>query len=122
MITDMSFPSGCFKRKEFECHCGCGKDTVDAELLEVLNRLRNHFGRPTIITSGYRCSSHNARVGGAKGSQHLTGRAADLSISGVSTIEIYNFLDNEYQNNYGIGLYSRWVHVDTRNDKARWGK
>ena len=44
----------------------------------VLDNLRDGWGRPIIVTSGYRCKELNAAVGGARNSQHLKGQAADI--------------------------------------------
>ena len=44
----------------------------------VLDNLRDGWGRPIIVTSGYRCKELNAAVGGAHYSQHLKGQAADI--------------------------------------------
>ena len=54
-----------FRRSEFACKCGCGKDTVDYTLLNILTELRFFFGRPLHVNSGNRCEVHNASVGGA---------------------------------------------------------
>ena len=51
-----------FTRREFACPC-CGVDTVDYQLAEVLDGVREHFGRPMEITSGFRCASHNTFSG-----------------------------------------------------------
>ena len=111
-----------FNRSEFKCRCGCGRDTVDGELVEKLEEVRVRFARPVSISSGHRCHVHNANVGGSTGSQHLYGRAADFSIEGVSPVDIAKFIDSKYGNQYGLGIYSSWVHLDTRTDgPARWG-
>lgn len=44
----------------------------------VLDPLREEWGAPIIVTSGYRCVRLNAAVGGARSSQHVTGQAADI--------------------------------------------
>lgn len=44
----------------------------------ILDPLREVYGKPIIVTSGYRCQKLNSAVGGAKTSQHLTGEAADI--------------------------------------------
>ena len=44
----------------------------------VLDNLRDSWGRPIIVTSGYRCKELNAAVGGTHNSQHLKGQAADI--------------------------------------------
>lgn len=45
---------------------------------EVLDPLREAWGKPVIVTSGYRCAMLNRIVGGASNSQHTTGMAADI--------------------------------------------
>ena len=108
-----------FKRSEFKCPC-CDFSTVDVELLEVLEDLRVFFEKPVIITSGCRCDVHNADVGGSIGSKHMYGIAADIVIRDIPPDDVYIYLDNKYNDKYGIGLYSSWVHIDIRADKARW--
>lgn len=111
-----------FSREEFACNDGCGLDTVDAELINVLEFVRRHFGgRPVIITSGYRCPEHNAAVSGAPDSQHLHGRAADIVIQGIPARDVAAFLDDNFPDRLGIGSYARFTHVDTRTvAPARW--
>lgn len=109
-----------FKRKEFACRCGCGTSTVDAELLQVITDVREHFGAPVVITSGHRCAKHNARVGGANKSMHLTGKAADIKVTGVDSMEVRAYLCNKYPDKYGIGAYPTFTHIDVRGNKVRW--
>lgn len=109
-----------FKRSEFACKCGCGTDTVDAELLAVLTDVREHFGAPVIINSAHRCLKHNVSVGGAKGSVHLTGKAADIRVKGVPVDAVWKYLTTKYEGKYGIGRYPTFTHVDVRSTKARW--
>ena len=117
----MGIKSHHFHRSELACKCGCGFDAVDVELLYVLEDLRKHFGSPLVITSGNRCMAHNTRVGGSPNSQHLNGIAADIRIVGVQPEVVANYLEEKYPKKYGIGRYDRWVHVDVRKYKARWG-
>lgn len=110
-----------FKRKEFECKCGkCGQDTVDAELLAILEDVREHFGKPVIINSANRCPAHNKKVGGASRSIHITGKAADIVVKGVSPDIVHSYLDSKYPNQYGLGKYKTFTHIDSRGYKARW--
>ena len=46
--------------------------------VEVLQPIREAWGQPVVVTSGYRCPKLNAAVGGVKNSQHLCGQAADI--------------------------------------------
>lgn len=111
-----------FSRNEFSCRCGCGFDTVDAELLWVLQQIRDHYGKPVVITSGCRCVKHNERVKGASSSQHVHAKAADIYISEISPKDLFDYLNAQYPDQYGLGFYEKngFVHVDVRTQKARW--
>lgn len=108
-------------REEFKCKCGqCDFDTVDKELVDVLQHIRTYFGKPLIITSGNRCPEYNEQIGGAKTSYHIRGRAADFYINGVDHKELQRYLLETYPNRYGIGCYDTFTHLDTRTGKGRW--
>ncbi|KAA0014416.1 DUF882 domain-containing protein [Billgrantia pellis] len=110
-----------FRRREFACKCGCGFDTVDLDTLQVLEAVRAHYGRPVTITSGCRCANHNRRVGGAAGSQHVLGRAADFRVQGVHPHEVHAWLAENFPG-ASLGRYATFTHVDTRSGgPARWG-
>jgi uncharacterized protein YcbK (DUF882 family) len=113
-----------FSREEFSCKCGCGFDAVDVELLNTLQQVRDYFGEAVTITSANRCKVHNAKVSGARQSKHVKGIAADIKVDTVIPRLVYNYLDNEFPDTYGLGLYERgtsgWVHIDVRNYRARW--
>ena len=110
-----------FNDVEFACnHCGeIHPDGVNVELVALLERLRAHFGVPVAINSGYRCPTHNANVGGAKASQHLLGKAADVVVKGVSPDEVYAWAHKNNPNG-GVGKYNTFTHIDVRSGKARW--
>lgn len=108
-----------FSRSEMACADGCGFDTCDVKLAEVLEVVRSHFDSPVRINSGCRCKEHNENVGGSKSSQHLYGKAADIVVHGVSPAKVYQFL-NSYLENGGLGKYETFTHVDVRDIKARW--
>lgn len=109
-----------FKRFEFACPCGCAGDTVDAELLQIVTKVREHFDQAVTINSGFRCAEHNARVGGSKNSLHLIGKAADIRVKGVNQDLVANYLEGEFPDKYGIGRYNGRTHIDVRQRKARW--
>ncbi len=110
-----------FKREEFACKCGCGFETVDTELLKVLEDLREYFGEPAIINCACRCDQHNVDVGGAKGSKHKLGIAADIRVKNVAPDKVYVYLTSKYPDVYGIGKYKTFTHIDVRTNAARWG-
>jgi uncharacterized protein YcbK (DUF882 family) len=108
-----------FDRSEFRCECGCGFDTVDTDLLRILEVIRSHFDRPITINSGCRCPSHNFAVGSGDNSQHLYGRAADIVVSGIDPSLVYELVDQ--MGIGGAGEYDTFTHVDSRtNGPARW--
>ena len=109
-----------FSRSEFACNCGCGFATVDVELLQLLEIIRQRFKKPIRISSASRCTDYNKLIGGGKASKHLQGIAVDINIKGVKPYDIYKFVDGHNPNNGGIGLYSTFTHIDVRKTKARW--
>ena len=85
----------------------------------TLETVREHFGKPVIITSACRCEAHNERVGGSMASQHKLGRAADIIVKGVDPEDVAEWLN--IVNDGGVGEYSTFTHVDSRSGrKARW--
>jgi len=109
-----------FKLSEFACKDGSKIVFVGYDLLMILEDIRQHFNKPVIINSGYRTLKYNAKIGGVSNSKHCLGIASDIKITGITSKEIYNYLDSTYNNKYGIGLYNTFVHIDTRDKKARW--
>lgn len=116
-----------FKVRELRCRDGTDTVMVDEALMLLLQCIREHFGKPVVITSGYRTAAHNAKVGGAKSSQHLLGRAADIRVQGISVEDVAAYAESLMPDWGGVGRYpvktgrtTGWVHVDTRADKARW--
>ena len=108
-------------RHEFACKCGCGFDTMDWETVTLVQALCDRFNTKVLVHSGCRCTTYNRKVGGAKDSQHIKGRAMDISLEGVSPETVYEYLDRWNKDNLGLGLYKTFVHVDTRSSgKARW--
>lgn len=111
--------SAYFSRREFACACGCGLDTIDAETVRLCEIVRGMEDEPVRVLSGHRCALHNAAVGGAHDSQHVRARAADLGVSDPE--RIYQRLCESFPQSYGFGLYSTFVHVDSRGGgPARW--
>ena len=110
-----------FQSGEFSCGCSCGEQTVSINLIAILEEVRTHFGVPIKVTSGRRCARHNARVGGATGSQHLLGTAADIQVFGKSPKAVADYVESLDEFVGGLGRYKSFTHIDVRGRNARWG-
>lgn len=92
-------------------------ENLDKLVKNILDPLREAWGSPIRVTSGYRCYTLNRLVGGAKKSQHLSGKAADIQPIGRSFDEFKRFLLgwlNDKQFDQCIiesDRNSKWIHI-----------
>lgn len=117
-----------FNSNEFRCGlgrpCACQTTLIDEALVDILQKIRDHWpGHALHITSGYRCPAYNRSIGGATGSYHSKGMAADITVDGVAPREVAKYAESIGV--LGIGLYETqadgfFVHVDTRTAKSYW--
>ena len=114
------FLSSNFRVREFRCKDDTDPIFVDSDLVDILQKVRDHFGKAVTITSAFRTASHNKKVGGATYSQHLYGKAADIKVSGVAASVVADFVETLMPSTGGIGRYSTFTHVDVRKVKSRW--
>ena len=110
-----------FKMKEFECHDGCempaeARANIEALVEVVLDPARERLGKAIRVNSGYRCPKHNLKVGGAVGSQHMKGEAADVvpdesgQVTGDSLERLAEILEQNGKYDQMI-VYPSFVHV-----------
>ena len=104
-----------FTEKELACKCGCGM-LPTPQLINQLTYLRELYQKPIIITSGARCSVHNAKVGGAPRSKHLDGIAVDIAADSSARYELIR-LALAMGVWGGIGVAKTFLHLDTRSPK-----
>ena len=109
-----------FKVNEFACTDGSDPVFIAPELVKVLQKIRNHFGKPVTINSGYRTVTKNKAVGGATYSQHLYGTAADITVKGVAPAKVAAYAETLLVGKGGIGIYDSFVHIDVREVRSRW--
>jgi uncharacterized protein YcbK (DUF882 family) len=120
-----------FSKSEFECKSGeeMPLDVLEnVKLLAIqLQKIREYVGKPIRINSAYRSEAHNKAIGGVKTSQHILGKAADITIDTFTPDEVVSIIENMLTNEMlggfyigGLGSYNTFTHVDIREKKARW--
>jgi len=84
----------------------------------IFQPIRDHFGVPIILSSGYRSKELNTAVGGALSSQHCTGEAIDIDMDGtiIKNAEVFNFIKDNLNFDqliweFGTDSNPDWVHV-----------
>lgn len=116
-----------FRVREFACSDHSDPVFIDSELVGLLQAIRDHFGQPVHLTSGYRTAAYNSTLkNAARYSQHLYGRAADIRVDNTSVEAVAAYAETLLPDSGGIGRYPSsanrkgWVHLDVRPTKSRW--
>jgi len=120
-----------FTKSEFDCKSGeeMPLDVLEnVKLLAIqLQKIRDYVGKPIRINSAYRSEAHNEAIGGVKTSQHILGKAADITIDTFTPDEVVSIIENMLTNEMlggfyigGLGSYNTFTHIDIRDKKARW--
>ena len=116
-----------------ELACKSGEDCPYPDRLRhlawTLQTIRDAFGAPISVNSGYRSPKHNKAVGGVSSSQHVKARAADLAPSSGDSEDLQRLIavvmaliEAGKIPNGGVGVYGTFVHYDMRpSGPARWG-
>jgi len=93
------------------------------ETARYMEDVRHYFGdKPISITSWYRDPESNKQVGGAKESQHMSGKAVDFNVQGINPRAVASRMEKYWGSNGGLGAYNGWTHIDNRGKRARWSK
>lgn len=109
-----------WRREEFRCRCGEYHEPYcdgfpaepDQTLVELLDDIRAHFGRPAHRSSGIRCLRHNRDSKGVSNSKHLYGKAMDFFIEGVSGEALRAYAASDPRCNYTYVIEGQYVHLD----------
>lgn len=98
---------------------------IDPRLVQCLQKIRDHAGRPVKITSGYRSYGYNVRLYQRRGkrptyrSRHVSGQAVDIKIPGMSGMDIAKLAIDVCGCRIGVGIGGSYAHIDVR---GRWDK
>lgn len=106
--------------EEFRCRCGEYHEPYcdgfpalpDRTLLELADDIRDHFGKPAHRSSAIRCYQHNIDSGGVSNSRHLSGKALDFFVEGVSGAELLARVQNDPRCRYAYIISGQYVHMD----------
>ena len=109
-----------FKVSEFACTDGSDPIFIDSDLVNILQKIRTHFGKAVTITSAYRTPGKNKAVGGQTYSQHLYGKAADIKVKGIAPKTVAAYAEKLMPRSGGIGIYGTFCHIDVRKKRSRW--
>ena len=88
---------------------------LTAAMLQVV---RDHFDRPVVVHSGFRCPALNTAVGGSSSSQHLRGEAADFHVVGFDLVQVWTWIWKKSDIPFGqlilegvVAGEPSWVHL-----------
>ena len=117
-----------FSLHEFRCRDGSDVPEEFMDNVRLLAKnlqvLRDHIGKPIRIISGYRSPSYNKKIGGARRSQHMTAKAADIKVSGMHPDDVREailcLIKEGKMHIGGVGRYRTFTHYDVRGWNARW--
>ena len=96
----------------------------------IFQPIRNHFGKPIWISSGYRSKALNEAIGGSKTSQHCKGEAMDIDMDGKggpTNVEIFNYIKDNLPFDqliweFGTNDNPDWVHVSYKKGGPQRGQ
>lgn len=102
-----------FTHDEFACK-HTGECEMREDFMDALHRLRMHYGKPMVITSGYRSPRHPIEASKQKPGAHTMGIACDIAVSGENAMALLHLaLAHGFT---GIGVNqrgsSRFIHLD----------
>jgi hypothetical protein len=108
-----------FSPREIACK-GTGTIAINEPALDKLQALRDKLGKPVLLTSAYRSPEHNAKVGGAKNSQHMLGIAFDVRMENQDPQEFEAAAREVGFTGFGYYPKQGFMHIDT-GAKRSWG-
>jgi uncharacterized protein YcbK (DUF882 family) len=103
------------------CPC-CGKEGMNQGFLGQMDHIRDMFGAPLHVSSGYRCLDYNETVNGVYDSAHTKGLALDIEMT--NSADRFKFVNLLLACGIErIGIYEDFIHVDvdtSKPEKVMW--
>ncbi|WP_405639599.1 DUF2272 domain-containing protein [Streptomyces sp. NBC_00019] len=98
---------------------------ISPALVRCLQALRDRLGKSVTISSGYRSWARNVAVYRARGatptrSRHCSGQAADISVAGMSGLDLAKAALDACGRDIAVGIGAAYAHIDVRGSWARW--
>lgn len=97
-----------FEYQRFACRCGCGRNEIDLDTIDLCQALRYICNEPLVVNSGYRCEKHPDEAGKAEPGAHRLGLATDLGVH----------LQRSWVLNNAIGVYNLMARLASRADET----
>jgi hypothetical protein len=92
----------------------------------IFQPIREHFGKPILISSGYRSAELNKAIGGSLSSQHCSGEAIDIDMDGtdITNAQIFNYIKDNLNFDqmiweFGTDANPDWVHVSFAANRSQ---
>lgn len=103
-----------FTQQELQCSC-CGKCVMHPQMVSILQQMRDAYGRPIFISSGYRCTSHPVESMKEKPGEHTHGMAVDIICNGKEALELLNLAHQYGVRRIGVNqkgrASGRFIHI-----------
>jgi hypothetical protein len=94
--------------------------------INIFQPIREHFGKPIIISSGYRSAELNKAIGGSLSSQHCSGEAIDIDMDGtdITNAQVFNYIKDNLNFDqmiweFGTDTNPDWVHVSFASNRSQ---
>jgi hypothetical protein len=94
--------------------------------INIFQPIREHFGKPILISSGYRSAELNKAIGGSLSSQHCSGEAIDIDMDGtdITNAQIFNYIKDNLTFDqmiweFGTDTNPDWVHVSFAANRSQ---
>lgn len=103
-----------FTKEEFDCK-HTGKNRMDEDFMDILQQIRRDYGKPMIVTSGYRDITHPAEAKKKRPGEHSFGVAADIRVNGQDAMDLIVVAYGHGIRRFGIyqsgPMDGRFIHI-----------